>query len=352
MAELAGRELLLATLVVVVAALFVVTLVFSFYAIGLRVRHQRRDRVRAEFSERWSAGLLTAIGDPSAANDLMSLVAPEERLDFVGFAVQYARRVRADGRMVLRALVRPYMDLVVARSASPSVEVRARAIQTLGTLGLPEHGARVAAALDDPSPLVAMVAARALALEESPAYAQAVLARLPRFQGWNRRFLASMLAAMGPKVSETLRAGLADPGRDTLSRAVLAEALQIQGDLLAGDVAAEILEGSLDRELLASALRLLREVGRPEHRDAVRALCGAPDEVVRAQALRTLGAVGDQEDVPQLLEAMRDESPWAALNAARGARAAGGAAALGEIAASDDVRAVLAKQVLTEDGSR
>jgi hypothetical protein len=78
-------------------------------------------------------------------------------------------------------------------------------------LGLPRYASTVVAALDDPSPLVAMVAARSLAQEESTEYAHAVLKRLHRFGGWNRRFLASMLASMGPRVADTLREGCGTP---------------------------------------------------------------------------------------------------------------------------------------------
>jgi HEAT repeat protein len=216
-------------------------------------------------------------------------------------------------------------------------------------LGLPAHAARVIAALDDPSPLVAMVAARALALEESPEYAEAVLARLHRFGGWNRRFLASMLAAMGPGVSASLRSGLADTRADPRSRAVLAEALQIQADLAVGDVAAGVLETATDPELLGSTLRLLQDVGRPEHAAAVRLHIASPDEGVRAHALHALGAVGGESDIPQLVGSMRDASPWAALSAARGVLAAGGGSVLAEVAASRDASGVIARQVLAGD---
>lgn len=342
--------MLLVVLSIGVAALFVVTLAFSAYAIALRLHHKARDRIRARFADRWRDRMLLAVADEDEAVALRESIREDERLYFVGFAVQYARRVRGEGREGLRGMVRPYLDQVATRADSPSVEVRARAIQTLGTLGLPEHSARVMSALDDPSPLVAMVAARALAQEESSEYAAAVLSRLARFQGWNRRFLAAMLAAMGARVAATLRDAFADPRGEPRARAVLAEALQIQGDPLAGDVAVEVLGSTTDQDLLASSLRLLHEIGRPEHAAAVRSLCASPDDVVRAQALRTLGSVGSEIDVPSLLEAMEDASPWAALNAARGVLEAGGARVLSEIAASGQPTAVLARQVLSEAG--
>ena len=337
---------LLGALLTIVSVLFLLTLVFSAYAITLRLRHGARERRRARYAEKWKDRLLLALADEEEATALQGSVLERERLPFIGFAVQYARRLRGEGRETLAHLVRPFLDLVAERADSPSEEIRARAIQTLGMLGLPEHAPRVMAALDDPSTLVAMVAARALAQGESPEYAQAVLARLHRFKGWDRRFLASMLAAMGPGVGQSLRDGLADVRADPRSRAVLADALQIQGDPAAGDVAADMLRTTTDRELLAASLRLLRDVGRPEHAEAVRAHARSGDPVIRAHALRALGAVGGESDIPQLVESMRDSSPWAALNAAKGVLAAGGADVLTEIASSGDQVGVLARQAL------
>lgn len=346
--SLAGRDALFTILMLAVAALFVVTLVFSLYAIGLRLSHRARDRRRESLARRWSDPLLSALGDPGAAPQLYASVGDAERLHFVGFAVQFARRLRGEGRVALAAIVDPYLDRVASRAQEDNVEVRARAIQTLGMLGLPRYASTVVAALDDPSPLVAMVAARSLAQEQSIEYAAAVLKRLPRFGGWNRRFLASMLAAMGPSVADTLREGLRDPNGEPLSRAVLADALLIQGDLRAGDVAAEVLATSSDRELRIATLRLLHGVGRPEHADVVRRCLGEDDHVLRAQALRALGAVGAESDVPVLIDAMEDPWPWIALGAARAALEAGGRQALQQVAASDRPSAPLARQVLSE----
>jgi hypothetical protein len=128
---------------------------------------------------------------------------------------------------------------------------------------------------------------------------------------------------------------------------VLAEALLLQGDLSAGDVAAEVLVTSTDRELRIATLRLLHGVGRPEHAAVVRRFLGESDDVVRAQAVRALGSVGSAADVPVLLDAMGDPWPWIALRAARAALEAGGRDALEALAASDRPTAALARQVLS-----
>lgn len=346
-----SREPTLLALIAVVLALFLITLAFSVYAVLLRVQNERRDARRAALAERWQGTLLDAIADPTKIPDVHRLVDNDGRLHFVGFVLQFARRMRGGESDVLRSVVQPYMGLIAERLDTDRVEVRARAVQTLGTLGLPEHEDLVIAALDDPSPLVAMVAARALAKEEEPRYASAVLAKVHRFSEWNRLYLASMLAAMGPEVSLGLRAGLADPAAEPWTRSVMAEALRLQTDFEAGDVAAGVVADTDDGDLTVDALRLLAEVGRPAHLPVVRFKARSHDPAIRAQALRALGRLGGPEDLPILVEALDDDFTWAALYAARGVRETGGREILLRAAESDDRRGRLAAQVLAEEGA-
>lgn len=345
------REPALLALVIVAAALFAMTLVFSAFAVVLRLRNERREVRRVALWDRWQDALLETVADPEKAAALHALVEPNRRLHFVGFVLQFARRMRGQESAVLRALARPYLGLVVERLESRRVEVRARAVQTLGTLGLPEHEASVIAALDDPSPLVAMVAARALAKEEESRYADPLLVSLHRFSDWNRQYLASMLAEMGPEVSPGLRRGLADPQASAWTRAVMCEALRLRRDFEAGDVAAEVASTAENPELIAGALRLLAEVGRPSHLEVVREKARSSDDMIRAQALRALGRLGGPEELPTLTAALDDEFSWAALYAARGVRDSGGRAMLMEVAEAEaeERRGRLASQVLAEE---
>lgn len=336
-------------LIAVVALLFVGTVVLSAYALVKRSAHVRTEKERKRLSERWLGPMLGAIADPERIAAVQALVAEEEQIQFLNFVIEYTRRVRGREKDVLRRLARPFLPAIIERMNARGTELRAWAVQVLGTLGLPEYEDEVIAALDDPSPLVAMIAARALSRSDTPQYAPAVLSHVDRFDGWSKRFLASMLASMGSSVTEELRATLADDSVVPRTRAVMAEALLIEGDFLAGDVAAEVVRTSRNTELVASCLRLLAAVGRPDHAGVVRPLCDAADPIIRAQALRALGPLGDTEDVPLLMEAMDDKDPWPALYAARGARDAGGRAALATLATSGSERARLADQVLHEE---
>ena len=129
---------------------------------------------------------------------------------------------------------------------------------------------------------------------------------------------------------------------------VAADALRALNDLQAGDLAAQVLETHLDRDLAAACLRLLAEVGRPEHLEPVRRLCLSPDFVIRAQALRALGTLGSPEDLPLFGAGMEDETTWVALQAARGLLAVGGEHVLLGLAAAELPGSELARQVLIE----
>jgi HEAT repeat protein len=347
--QLTVSESGLLLLVAIILALFGVTASFSVYAVLLRLRHKRRDELWKKLSAVWEAPVLAAIVDADQIGAAQAVVPEEYRLHFVRFVLEYSRRVRGEERRTLRKLVAPYLDLVAARATDKRSEVRTRAIQTLGTLGLPKYSEVVLAGLEDPSPLVSMVAGRYLARQEFPEFAPAVMQHLDRFEGWNGRFLASMLAAIGPDATEVLRDGLKSEETPAWLRAVQAEALRMQLDPISGDIAIEVLETAEDRELVAALLRLLAVVGRPEHVPTIRALCGSTDIIVRAQALHALGLLSDEADLPLLLEAMHDPSPWAALHAARGVRGAGGSHLLKSISKSGHENARLAGQVLFEE---
>lgn len=334
---------------VVVIGLFCVVLLFSGYAILLRFRHDRRDRLWTELRQLWDAPLLEALTDPAAIPPLRALVPKNRELHFVHYVLEYTRRVRGEERRTLRTIVEPFLDAIARKASHSNPQVRTRAIQTLGLLGLPRYEREVLAGLEDDSPIVGFVAARYLARAEFPQYGRAVLDTVGRFDGANFRFLASMLASIGSTVSEELRARMADTTIPEWERAVFAEALTMQGDPRAADVAAEVVREAEDPELAIRALRLLGTVGHRDHLSAIRYKSTAPDAFVRAQALSALGRVGDERELPALLAGMDDPSPWVALHAARAVRDVGGTDMLSDLAQSSSRYGRLAGQVLHEE---
>lgn len=346
------RDSALALVGTAVLLLVVLACAFAVYALALRARTNARERRWRRLVARWQEPVLNALLDPDRAGEVHARVAPADRLRFVRFVLEYSRRVRGEERETLRSLALPYLGPLEERSTSQSVEVRTRAIQTLGSLGIPEFAKVVLGALEDPSPVVAMVAARSLCRKEHPEYAPAVLRRLDRFDLWSREFLAAMLVGVGPDAAPALRVALADREQPPRVRAVAADALRLLRDLEAGDAAVAALdpEGEDDPELTASLLRLLATVGIPDHLPVIRARCTSTDPTVRAAACGALGTLAEDEDQQRLLGALSDPSPWVAMRAAQGLIAAGATPLLRDLADSDHPRATLAQQVLLEAG--
>ena len=213
---------------------------------------------------------------------------------------------------------------------------------------MPEYAAVLEKALDDPSPLVVMIAAESLVGPGNPGFVEQVLAHLHRFAGWHPVVLARLLADVGPEATPALRPALAETHRPGWVRIVVAQALRTIRDLESADVAVEVLGKETNPDLLVECLRLLAEVGESRHRKPLLPLLRSPEFPVRAQALRALREVGGPEDLPFFREALEDDSPWVALEAARGMEGLGGIEELKALAVSEDPRSTLARQVLAK----
>ncbi len=366
---------LLVGLLALVVALFLLTVALTLRVLGTRMRRGRRRRRRRVQAARWMPVLLDVLAGEASPEALHALVHRGERLRFVGFLAAFARRVRGSERARVCALARPYLPALVARTRHRDGAVRARAIDTLALLG-PEYEGVAVAALDDPDPEVGAIAARALARREHAAAAPRVLDRLELFQGWDRTFVAGMLAAIGPSTVEPLRALLQDRARAPRLRAAAADALAELSDLNAADLAGQVLAETADRDLAAGCLRLLARVGVARHAVAARARLGDPDALLRAQAAVALGYLGEPTDADALEARLADSDPWVALRAGEALRrlhaenvlaaiaraqpapaavrtlglpaeAAGPAAT----ASPGDARAVLAREVLAQVGA-
>lgn len=318
-------------------------------AVVLRIKNVRKARRWADKESRWEPLLQQVLVGERPPEDLQRRVRPGEELYFVDLLYRYARRLRGAEREVLSVLAYPHLDGIARRARRGDAERRARAIRTLSLLGLPKYGKEVEAALDDPSPLVAMIAARALARREHPEYAAAVLDRMHRFQNWRSGFLAAMMAGIGPRAAPALREALADRAKRPEVRAVAADALARLNDVQSGDVALQVLYTANDQDLLAAALRLLRAVGRAEHLAGIRPLLKSPHFAVRAQAVGAMGRLGSGGEAGTLMKVFEaDASPWVAMHAARGLRDIDGGRTLRELVVAGHPRADVARQILGE----
>lgn len=343
-----GEALLL--LVVLTGALFLgISVTMATWTLIFRSRKLDRAKHQQDLTGRWQFELREVLYGEESPESLSASVDDENRVEFLNFLLQYVRRLEGEEQDTIRALAENHLAKITEYVSHPVEARRARAVQTLGELGLPAFADEVIAALDDPSPDVAMVAASTLSAADEGVYADPVLAHLDRFAHWRLDFLAAMLASMGPEAAPALRWALADAEVTPNIRAVAADALALLGDAPSADLADDVLANTQQVELRAAALRLLAAVGRGEHVDSVRKAVGDPSLPVRLHAVRALGGIGAEEDRALLEDtAKSDPSPWVAIAAARGLKEAGGISELERLAGSHHPRAALGLQVISE----
>lgn len=341
-----SAENLLWLLSVSILLLLIVTTVFVVLTIYLRIRHFIVDKRVRYLENYWRGSLMDVLVGDKPLTFLWQRVALIDELFFVEFLLKCALRFKGKERQMLCHLAEPYLKRIEKMARDWMPEQRAHAIQILSLLGLQAHSQVVIKALKDPSPIVAMVAARALTKSGQSEYAQAVMAQLHRFDTWNIHFLSSMLAAVGAVIAPQLRQSFTDPQQSILSRTVAAETLLKTHDLLAADVAVQVLEQGAHQELQAAALRLLGAVGRPEHLSVIRQWCFARDFFIRAHAVSALGRLGSEAEIPYLRKAFEDPSPWVAFHAATSLKKLSGPEILEQLIRSAHPRATIAEQVL------
>lgn len=333
--------------------LILVLVAFLVAAVLLRRHNERKARTWSGYERKWGA-MLTAVEGGWARNEAVKTgVAAGEELEFVDFLYKQALRTSdPERRALLGQLAAPYLSRIAERTTGGDAERRARAVKTLSELGGAAHVGSVIAALDDPSPLVSMSAARALAAAGGEERVRAIVSRVGRFGDWNSRFLRATLTQLGSAAAPALRESVADASLPARIRAVCLEVLGDLADAEAAALAADVLQGDEDVDLWAAALRVIRRHGEAEHVFMVQPLCAHGDPVIRAQAVGTLAHLADDDGLDLLEGALRDPSPWVTLHAARGLKHRGRLAVLERLSTGDDdaaANAAVALQVLREE---
>ena len=339
-------------LILTTAALVVLAGFFVVFTILLRFQNEREARTWERVTDRWEPILLEVLTELKGSKRLQDEVRPGEEVVFLEFILRYAQRLKSTEQDLLQEAAKPFLSAIVPRLQHRRIGVRARAVQTLGTLGLPEYTEDVKTAIQDPSPYVAAIAGRLLAHEVGAGSAADLCASLARFQNFRIWYLMDMVVAMGPGAIPAIRETLANPDMPTRTRAVVAHALSVLRDLGSADLAANIAVGERDPQFLSSLLRLLAQVGTAEHAISAREHLDAPEFFVRAAATKTLAELGGEEDLPLLVEMLSDESSWVKMAAARGVYRLGGKATLYAMTQGEDPSAPWFRQVLAEESSR
>jgi HEAT repeat protein len=333
----------LAVLVVLACAV-----AFTLAAAWLRAANNRKQLRWARLQGQWEPVIIRVLAGEMPESQLRSLVPKKDERYFVGFLLRYARRLKGVEHDAVLRLAVPYLSTIARDLGHRSPELRARALQTLGELSILDYSNEFLQALNDPSPLVAMNAAHALARHYQPAHAVRLIRCLERFEEWNIRYLAAMLANMGPESAQVLRDAFRDRSRPPRIRAVIALTLASLNDAGSVDLATQVIEAERQTDLVIAALTLIEKVGGSEQLPAVRRLLESTDFAVRARAVTTLAALGTAEDTARIRSGLDDESNWVALHAAQGLRDMGRVDLLEELASSDHPRAVAAQEMLWE----
>jgi HEAT repeat protein len=329
-----------------IGVFFVSSLSLIFMVVLFRVRNVRRRKRWSRVELAWEHVMLDVLAGEKQADELNALVAARDNRYFVDFLLRYAARLKGAERDTVLQLARPYLPAIASQLERRSPERRARAVKTLGELDTVSYTSQIVAALHDPSPLVAITAAQALARHRSPDLVRDLVGSMETFELWDTRFLAAILAELGPDVAPALREFLADASHSVRTRALAAATLGELNDPAAADCAAEVLETEKDVDLLVAALRLIRNVGSGAHVAAVRSLLESPSPAVRGYAVSALVAIGTPDDTAIIEAAIDDESSWVVMHAARGLEALGRLDILRLLAASDHPRASAAREIL------
>ena len=348
--KLPRLEMALQILILTVVFIFVITLMIAMAVVLLRIKNNWNARRFRRLEESWEGRIMDLLAgeDP----DLIEPIDVKKRdvQFFVQYLFRFASRLRGQELQLIKGLANPYLPQVAKGLTRGYPELRARNVNILATLGFPEYIQPIIQSLEDGAPIVKMAAARILADANHPEHIDLILPHLSSFDEWSMNFLASMLSEMGAEVAPKLRAELLSSKSSLRVRVASAEALRRIGDLAAADAAVEVLLTEPDHELSSACLKILRDLGTPRHRHMLEDLVDSESEIVRLHALAALGSIGSSNDAQILEDALSDGSSWVVLQAARAMKKVLSEAQLIQLAASGDEGALVAQQVLAEEG--
>lgn len=338
----------------ITAVLIFLAFILATLAITSHLRAKTQEQEERDVTTTWKELLLDILAGDAPPARLIQEVAPNQQRLFLEFLVPYAVTFEGETKRLLIQLAKPFMIRLEQDLERWGVGRRARAVQLFGLLGDASCRGILRARLDDPSKIVAYTAFQWLARRGHPQHdTQPLLKRLDRFSNYDAKQLSSLLVKLGPSAAPMIRSYLRDEHNSTFVRLVCAETLRWMGDAETAPIAAQILVYEPHPELVASLLRLLRRVGRPEHAPLVRSYCQSEVPFIRIHAARALGQIGHPEDDRKLLRSLVTDtrSRWVALNAAKSLKELNQTTPLHHLSRTNHEYAPLASQILKEPES-
>jgi HEAT repeat protein len=338
--------------------LTVYILTLLFFALGLVALTVRLHKSNTEKASRWKS--LEAKWDPITSSIVAGFMPPQallekvnenEKLFFVDYLMRFVPKLAGETRKMLCDMAIPYLDQLAERMENGDEEQRSRAVLTLSTMGFERYQDLIVKAIYDPSPLVAMLAARSLSDTGASQYLGLILAKIDIFRTWSAAYLTSMLESLSRNAPLELLNSLKQGGYPDWVQAIIIRALAQLNCLEAVPAAAQLLRDDVDQEVQSAAFLLLAKLGQTEYKPLIRGKCQHENFVIRLNAIKALAQLGDSSDASLLEELLKDPSHWVALQAAEALKATGSLDVLNRFADTDHPHAELALQVLYDQAS-
>ena len=341
-------DLALQILILTVVFILVITVIIAVGVLLLRIKNNWNARRFKRLEESWEGQVMEVLSSDESVEMPLLRLKRRDRDFFVQYLYRFASRLRGRELEMIKALAKPHLDMIANKLDRGYPELRARNVNILATLGFPEYIEPIIESLRDGAPIVKMAAARILAHPDYPQHIDLILPELASFDEWSMNFLASMLAEMGAEAAPRLREAFQDSQGSLRVRIAAAEALRRIGDLRAADLAEEVLKTETDPELNVACLKILKQLGTPRHRSQLLELTHSHEQIIRLHALAAMGAIGSEEDIPVLQNALGDPSRWVVLQAARALAQIKSLDFLKTLAESGQINSSVAQQVLAE----
>lgn len=340
----ANPMVLLLSLYMVVLICIAIALVLM--TLRLHRKNQQTAKKWTEMEQRWQPLLMRAIGGEAWPEEVQKNIYPGEGFYFIDYLMRHAEKLSGESRKQATRLAAPYLPQLIKRIKKGDAEQRARAILTLSILAPEDHQSRMVEALEDPSPLVATMAARALAENGAIEYLKPILEKMPRFRSWSQNYLVSMLVSLGKAQPEQLREALVLSHQPNWVKTVIIKALTEINDWNTLPLAVQFLQEDAHREVQAASLQFLARIGHNGLLDLIRKKCHHEDFVIRLNAVKALANLGSEKDRELMLQLLHDPSQWIAYQAALALKSTHNLDDLLQIALSTHPRSELAKEVL------
>lgn len=319
---------------------------FHWQARRLHGRNQGKAAFWKQLEQQWEPLLLEYIQQKQPPQAVWAHIEARHELYFIDFLMRIALDY-PPGKAAFGVLAKPFLPALTARLEAQrgDAEQRARAVQTLNLLGDQEQHAVLLKALNDPAPLVTLLAALALSQAQSPAAATAILNQLPRLADWHLGLLSQLLSRMGPDV-DPLILNYLEVCEHPEAQTVCLQVLNTHACTAGVQAAVRLLSDSDQVNVQVAALNLLGQLGQAEHLPLIRSHYSSPYFAVRLAVIRALYRQQHPADQALFQQAFEDSSHWVALQAAQALKAIGQEHVLHEIRFMQHPRAKLANQVL------